>query len=119
MNAVSNPKSIRYHRGKSTEADSWAGEGTGGQDVVVNGCVGWVRVDAGQGLALTAGQVPQSKQMTVETLTCGEKSVLAQTTTKVRGLMEAWWRTCWSAERLPQGWPVHQASRNPPFLVGW
>lgn len=76
MDTVSNPKPIRHHRGKSTKADSWAGEGTGGQDVVVDGCVGWVCVDAGQGAALTAGQVPQSKQMTVETLTCWEKDIL-------------------------------------------
>lgn len=76
---VSDPESIRHHRGKSTKADSWAGEGAGGQDVVVDGCVGWVCVDAGQGPALTAGQVPQSKQMTVETLTCWEKGVLVQT----------------------------------------
>lgn len=89
MDTISNPKSIRDHRGKSTEADSWAGEGAGGQDVVVDGCVGWVGVDAGQGPALPAGQVPQSKQMAVEALTCGQKSMV-----QVRGMTEAWWRIC-------------------------
>lgn len=106
MDTVSNPKSIRDHRGKSTKADSWAGEGTGGQDVVVDGGVGWVCVDAGQGPALTAAQVPQSKQMTVEALTCWQKSIPVQrgdhhrgincarrwALVQVRGRMEAWWR---------------------------
>lgn len=79
MDTISNPKAISYHRGKSTKADSWAGEGTGRQDVVIDSCVGWIRVDAGQGPALTAGHVPQSKQVTVETLTCWEKAIVVQT----------------------------------------
>lgn len=44
MDTIPNTKAIGHHGGEATEADGWTGEGTGGQDVVVDGCVGWVCV---------------------------------------------------------------------------
>lgn len=58
MDTIANTKAISHHRGEATEAHSWTGEGAGGEDVVIDGCVGWVHVDVGQGLALGPGQVP-------------------------------------------------------------
>lgn len=73
MDTIPNTKAIRHHGGEATKADGWTGEGTGGQDVVVDGCVGWVCVEARQGLALRPGQVPQRKQVSVKALTCTEE----------------------------------------------
>lgn len=70
MDTISNTKAIRHDRGKTTKVHSWTGEGTCRQDVVVDGCIGWVSVQMGQGLALRASQVPQGKQVTIKSLTC-------------------------------------------------
>lgn len=42
VHTISNAKAIRYHRGKPTEVHCWTGEGTCREDVVVDGCIGWV-----------------------------------------------------------------------------
>lgn len=52
MDAVSYAKPIRHHRRKAAKAYSWTGEGAGGENVVVDGTVRRVRVQAVQGLAL-------------------------------------------------------------------
>jgi len=52
MDTVANAEAVRHHRGEATEIHSWTGEGARGQDVVVDGSVGWVCVEAVQRLAL-------------------------------------------------------------------
>lgn len=70
MDTISNTKAIRHYGGKTTKVHSWTGEGTCRKDVVVDGCIGWVCVEVGQGPALGASQVPQGKQVTIKSLTC-------------------------------------------------
>lgn len=52
MDTVADAKAIRHHRGEAAQTHSWAGEGAGGEDVVVDGSVSRVRVQAVQRLAL-------------------------------------------------------------------
>lgn len=70
MDTVSNTKAVRYYGGKAPKVHSWTGKGTSRKDVVVNGCVGRVCVEVGQGPALRASQVPQGKQVAIKSLTC-------------------------------------------------
>lgn len=70
MDPVADTEPIRDHRGKATEVHSRTGEGAGGEDVVVDGGVRWVCVQAVQSLALWIGQ---GKQVTVKTLAWWEK----------------------------------------------
>lgn len=72
VDAVADTKTIRYHRGKAAETDSWTGEGASREDVMVDGGVSWVSVQTGQSLALWGGQVSHREQVTVETLTWRE-----------------------------------------------
>lgn len=51
MDTVANAKPVSHHWGKAAEADSWTGEGASGEDVVVDGGVRWVCVQAVQRLA--------------------------------------------------------------------
>lgn len=46
MDTVAHPESIGHHRGKASQVNGRAGEGAGGEDVVVDGGVGWVLVQA-------------------------------------------------------------------------
>lgn len=68
VDAVSHAKPVGHHWGKAAEAHGWTGEGAGGEDVVVDGSISWVRVQAVQSLALRHGQVSQGKQVAIETL---------------------------------------------------
>lgn len=52
MDTVANTKPIRHHWGKATKVHSWTGEGAGGEDVVVDGNISWVCVQAVQSLVL-------------------------------------------------------------------
>lgn len=52
MDAISNTKPVRHHRRKAAKVYSWTGEGAGGENVVVDGTVCRVCVQAVQGLAL-------------------------------------------------------------------
>lgn len=52
MDAISNTKPVRHHRRKAAKFYSWTGEGAGGEDVVVDGTVCRIRVQAVQGQAL-------------------------------------------------------------------
>lgn len=52
MDAISNTKPVGHHRRKAAKAYSWTGEGAGGENVVVDGTVRRVRVQAVQRLAL-------------------------------------------------------------------
>lgn len=68
MDAVTHTEAIRHHGGKAAQTHSWTGEGAGGEDVVVDGGVGWVCVQTVQRLALRVGQVSHGKQVTVKAL---------------------------------------------------
>lgn len=52
MDTIADAKPVRHHGGKATEAHGWAGEGAGGEDVVVDSGVSGVSVQAVQSLAL-------------------------------------------------------------------
>ncbi len=52
VDTVADTKPIGHHWSKATEVHSWTGEGAGRQDVVVDGSVSWVCVQAVQSLAL-------------------------------------------------------------------
>lgn len=52
VDAVTDAKAVGHHRSEAPQTDCRTGEGAGGQDVVVDGGVGGVRVQAVQGLAL-------------------------------------------------------------------
>lgn len=69
MDAVANAKAVRYHGGKAPQVDRRTAERAGGQDVVVDGGVGWVSVELVQSLTLCLGQVPESKEVSVKSLT--------------------------------------------------
>lgn len=69
VDAVADTEPVGHHGGEASQADGGAGEGAGGQDVVVDGGVGGVGVQAVKRLVLRVGQVPHGEQVTVKTLT--------------------------------------------------
>lgn len=69
MDSVADTKPIRHYGGEATQAHGGTGEGAGGQDVVVDGGIGWVQEQGGQGHPFSAGQVPQCKEVPVKALT--------------------------------------------------
>lgn len=73
MDAVADAKPVWHHRGEAAEAHGRTGEGAGGEDVVVDGSVGGVCVQAVQSLALWVGQVSHGEQVTVKTLSWWEE----------------------------------------------
>lgn len=52
MDTISNAKPIRYHGGKSTKVHSWTSEGTGRQNVMVDGRVRSLCIQVVQSLTL-------------------------------------------------------------------
>ncbi len=52
MDTVADTIPIRHHWGKATEAHGWTSERAGREDVVVDGSISWVCVQAVQSLAL-------------------------------------------------------------------
>lgn len=73
VDAVADAEPVGHHRGEAAEVHGWAAEGAGGEDVVVDGGVSWVRVQAVQSLAVWVGQVSHGEQVTVETLAWREE----------------------------------------------
>lgn len=74
VDTIADAKPIGHHWGEASEAHGWTAEGAGGEDVVVDGGVSRVCVQAMQSLALWTGQVSQGEQVTVETLAWWKKN---------------------------------------------
>lgn len=68
MDAVAHPEAVGHHWGEAAEVDSRTGQGAGGQDVVVDGGVSGVSVQAVQSLTLGVSQIPHGKEVSVKTL---------------------------------------------------
>lgn len=68
VDAVADAKTVKHHWCKAAEVNGGTGEGASGEDVVVNGAVCRVCVQAVQAPAHWVGQVPQGKQVAVKTL---------------------------------------------------
>ena len=69
VDAVAHAEAVGDDGGEAAQADGGAGEGAGGQDVVVDGRVRRVLVQAVEGLPFSVGQVAHGEEVAVESLT--------------------------------------------------
>jgi len=68
MDTIAHSKTIRHHRSKPAQTDRWAGESTGGQDVVVYGGICRILVQTGQCHSFQISQIAHGEKMAIKPL---------------------------------------------------